>query len=247
MTATLTPRVVAGALARARVVLVGTPQAGDRLTDAVQKVLEQAGATVTGRVQLTDGYADPQRAADVKSYVTGGGQPAGFQLPESDDAAVLGAALLSYVLVRGGAGGPAADQTAVNQVLSGFVSLQMLRTEGGQVSPGDYAVLVAAEPVRGSSVPDRVQALGQLAAALDHRGKGALIAGTAGTTGPDGLVGAVRADAGLSGAVSTVDDADTAAGRVAAVFALAEQGRGRSGQYGSAGSAQAALPPTPAS
>ena len=232
VTAALTPRVVAGALPHARVVLVATPQAG---------------AQVTGRVQLTDDYADPQRAADVKSYVTGGGQPAGFQLPESDDAVVLGGALLSYVLVRGGSGGAGADQAAVSQVLSGFASLQMLRTEGGQVSPGDYAVLVAAEPVRGASVPDRMQALGQLAAALDRRGKGALIAGTAGTAGPDGLVGIVRADAGLAGAVSTVDDADTAAGRIATVFALAEQGRGRSGQYGSAAAAQAPLPPTPSS
>jgi len=247
VTAALTPRVVAGALPHARVVLVATPQAGDKLTDQVQKVLEQAGAQVTGRVQLTDDYADPQRAADVKSYVTGGGQPAGFQLPESDDAVVLGGALLSYVLVRGGSGGAGADQAAVSQVLSGFASLQMLRTEGGQVSPGDYAVLVAAEPVRGASVPDRMQALGQLAAALDRRGKGALIAGTAGTAGPDGLVGIVRADAGLAGAVSTVDDADTAAGRIATVFALAEQGRGRSGQYGSAAAAQAPLPPTPSS
>src|SRR5207245_1898139 len=105
VTAALTPRVVAGALTRSRIVLVATPQAGGELADAVQKVFEEAGAQVTGRIQLSADYTDPQRAADLKSYVTSGGQPAGFQLPESDDASVLGAALLSYVLVRGGAAG----------------------------------------------------------------------------------------------------------------------------------------------
>jgi hypothetical protein len=247
VTAALAPRVVAGVLDRATVVLVATPQAGGTLTDEVQKALEQAGARVTGRIQLTDDYTDPRRGADLKSYVTGGGQPAGFQLPESDDASVLAAALLSYVLVRGGAGGGEADQPAVSQVLSGFGSLQMLRTEGAPPGPGDYAVLVAAEPVRGPSAPDRVQALGQLAAALDRRGKGALVAGTPATAGTDGVVGVVRTDSGLAGAVSTVDDATTAAGRIAVVFALAEQGRGRSGQYGAADSAQAPMPPTPSS
>jgi hypothetical protein len=244
-TGSLTPRVVAHALDHARVVLVATPQAAGTLTDAVQKVLEQAGAQVTGRVRLTDDYADPQRSADLKSYVTGGGQPAGFQLPETDDAGVLGAALLSYVLVRGGAGGPGADPAAVSQVLSGFASLQMLRTEGPQPTPGDYAVLVTAEPVRGSSAPDRIQTLGQLASALDRRGKGALVAGTPAAAGADGLVGAVRTDAGLAGSISTVDDANTAAGRIATVFALVQQGAGRSGQYGTADSAEAPIPPTP--
>jgi hypothetical protein len=247
LAAALVPRVVAGALDHARVVLVATPQAGDALIDEVQKAVEQAGARVAGRVQLTDEYADPQRGADLKSYVTGGGQPAGLQLPESDDASVLAAALLSYVLVRGDTGGPAVSQVAVSQVLSGFASLQMLRTDPGQVTPGDYAVLVAAEPVRGASAPERLHALGQLAAALDRRGHGAVVAGTPASAGADGLVGAVRTDAGLAGAVSTVDDANTPAGRIATVFALAEQGRGRSGQYGAADSAQAPLPPTPSS
>jgi hypothetical protein len=243
LTAALAPRVVAGALNHARVALVSTPQAGGTLSEEVQKALEQAGARVTGRIQLTEDYTDPVRRADLKSYVTGGGQPAGFQLPESDDASVLAAALLSYVLVRGGE----ADQAAVNQVLSGFASLQMLRIEGGQPSPGDYAVLVAAGPVRGTSAPDRVRALGQLAAALDRRGKGVLVAGTPATAAPGGLVAAVRADSGLAGAVSTVDNANTAAGRIATVFALAEQGRGRSGQYGAADAAQAPTPPTTSS
>jgi hypothetical protein len=240
VTAALAPRIVAGALKDARVVLVGSPQADGGVTDGVQKVLEQAGARVTGRVQLTDDYADPRRAADLKSFVTSGGQPAGFQLPESDDAGVLGGALLSYVLMRRSKAG--VEPAAVSQVLSGFSTLQMLRVESEQVAPADYAVVVASAAIPGGA--DRGRALGQLVAALDRAGKGAVVAGTAAAASPNGLVGMVRDDAGLATAVSTVDDAGAAAGQVATVFALTQQSTGESGQYGLAGNADAPFPPT---
>jgi hypothetical protein len=242
VTAALAPRIVAGALKGARVVLVGTPQADAGVADGVQKILEQAGARVTGRVRLTADYADPQRAADLKSFVTSGGQPAGFQLPESADAGVLGGALLSYVLVhRSGAG---ADAAAVSQVLSGFGTLQMLRVESDQVAPADYAVVVASAAGPGADGGEQGRALGQLVGALDRGGKGAVVAGTAAAATPAGLVGLVRADATLATAVSSVDDAGSAAGRVATVFALVQQSTGQAGQYGLADNADAPFPPT---
>jgi hypothetical protein len=239
VTAALAPRIVGGLLKSVPVVLVGTPDADGGVVDGVQKTLQQAGARVTGRVQLTGDYTDPQRATDLTSFVTSGGQPAGFQLPETDDAAVLGAALLSYVLVRRSADG--VEPALVSQVLAGFASLQMLRVEGEQVTPADYAVVVTSATAPGGA--DRARPLAQLAAALDRTGKGAVVAGTAAAAGAGGLVGVVRSDAGLGGAVSTVDDADSAAGRVATIFALTEQAAGKAGQYGLAGNADAPFPP----
>ena len=112
--------------------MVATPQATDAGTDGVTKALQQAGATVTRRVQLTDGYSDPRRAEDAKSYVTGGSQPAGFQLPESDDAGVLSGALLSYALL----GDKKATRPATtSEILSGFSTLKMLRVSTRRRSP----------------------------------------------------------------------------------------------------------------
>ena len=108
ITTALTPKLVSGALRGTKVVVVATAQATDATTDGVAKTLQQAGATVTGRVQLTDDYSDPRRAEDAKSYVTGGSQPDGFQLPESDDAGVLSGALLSYALLGDKNGDPSA-------------------------------------------------------------------------------------------------------------------------------------------
>ena len=240
VTTALAPRLLAGTLKNARVVVVGTAQAPEDVTDGVTTALEQAGAKVTGRVQLTDDYADPTRAADAKSYVTGGGQPAGFQLPESDDAGVLSGALLSYALLGDKDRDPAA--TTTSEVLSGFASLRMLRVDSPQVTPADLAVVVAAGPVPGEDPAARVRTLSALVSALDGAGRGVVVSGVTG--GGTDLITAVRADAGLASAVSTVDDADRPVGQLATAFALAQQAAGESGQYGTGAGADGPFPPT---
>lgn len=245
VTAAIAPRLATGVLRNAKVVVVATAQANDGTTDGVVAALEQAGAKVTGRVQLTDDYADPRRASDVKSYVTSGSQPTGFQLPESEDAGVLAGALLSYALLGDADGDPAAAVTS--EVLSGFGTLKMLRVDSPQVAAADLAVVVAGGPAGGEDPAARVRTLSALVSALDGAGRGAVVAGVpASASGETGLVTAVRADSGLSGAVSTVDDADRPVGQLATVFALAQQAAGKSGQYGTASGADAPFPPLPA-
>ena len=241
ITTQLAPKLVAGALRGSKVVVVATAQATDATTDGVAKTLQQAGATVTGRVQLTDDYSDPRRAEDAKSYVTGGGQPAGFQLPESEDSGVLSGALLSYALLGDKAGDPAAAVTT--EVLSGFASLRMLRVDSPSVTAGDLAVVVSSGGVTGADPAPRLRGLTALVSSLDSAGRGVVVAGTPASASASGLVGAVRADRGLSSAVSTVDDADRPVGQVAAIFALAQQSAGRSGQYGTGSGADGPFPP----
>jgi hypothetical protein len=241
VTSQLSPKLVAGALRGSKVVVVATAQATDATTDGVVKSLQQSGASVTGRVQLTDDYTDPRRAEDAKSYVTGGGQPAGFQLPESDDAGVLSGALLSYALLGGKDGDPAAATT--NEVLAGFGSLRMLRVDSASVAAGDLAVVVTSGPVGAAEQAARLGTLTALVSALDTAGKGVVVAGTPAAAAKSGLVGAVRADSGLTSAVSTVDDADRPVGQVASVFALAQQAAGRSGQYGTGSGVDGPFPP----
>jgi hypothetical protein len=245
VTGQLAPRLVAGALRGAKVVVVATPQATDGTTDGVTKVLQEAGAKVTGQVQLTDDYADPSRAEDAKSYVTGGSQPAGFQLPESDDAGVLSGALLSYALLGDKKSDPSAATTS--EILSGFSTLKMLRVDSPAVTGGDLAVVVGDGAVSGADPAPRLAALGALVSALDNAGRGAVVVGAAAAAGPAGLIGAVRADQGLATAVSTVDDADRPVGQVAAVFALVQEAAGSSGQYGTGSGVDGPFPPVSAS
>jgi Copper transport outer membrane protein, MctB len=245
VTAQLAPRLVAGVLRGAKVVVVATPQATDATTDGVTKVLQAAGAKVTGQVQLTDGYADPRRAEDAKSYVTGGSQPAGFQLPESDDAGVLSGALLSYALLGDKKADPAPATTS--EILAGFSTLKMLRTDSDTVTAGDLAVVVSTGAITGADPAPRLATLGALVTALDNAGKGAVVVGGPAAAGKAGLIGTVRSDQGLATAVSSVDDADRPVGQVAAVFALAQESAGRSGQYGTGAGVDGPFPPISAS
>jgi hypothetical protein len=227
------------------VVVVATPQATDATTDGVTKVLQAAGAKVTGQVQLTDDYADPRRAEDAKSYVTGGSQPAGFQLPESDDAGVLSGALLSYALLGDKKADPAPATTS--EILAGFSTLKMLRVDSDTVTAGDLAVVVSTGAITGADPAPRLATLGALVSALDNAGRGAVVVGGPAAAGKAGLIGTVRADQGMATAVSSVDDADRPVGQVAAVFALAQESAGRSGQYGTGAGVDGPFPPISAS
>ena len=233
--AAVAPTVVAGRLKGASVVLVATSKVPGPLTDAVQTMLRRAGATVTGRVQLTDGYTDPTRATELKAYATGDGLPAGLRLPESDSAGVLGAAVLSQVLI-----GRTAPKD-VTQVLAGLAGLQLLRQDG-DVTAAEQAVLLTTGQQGGDTADSRLGAITALAGALDHAGRGAVVAGDRASAAVDGVLGRVRADQSLAAAVSTVDTIDGAVEQVALVYALAEQRAGHAGQYGVAPGAQAALP-----
>jgi hypothetical protein len=245
--AMVAPKVVAGRLKGRTVVLVAAENAGAAEKDAVQRVLQSAGARVTGRLQLMAGYADPRRAAELRAYATGDSLPAGFQLPESGEASVLGAALLSYLLVgqHGGADRPAPKDVTpkdVTQVLTGLASLQLVHVDSSDVAPADCAVLVTAGQFAGAAAADRVRAVTDLAEALGRAGRGIVVAGDSASAGGNGVLGQIRADRSLAAGVSTVDNADTAAGQIATVYAVAEQAAGRSGQYGQAANADATFP-----
>jgi Copper transport outer membrane protein, MctB len=240
-TAAVSARLVAGKLAGRTVILVSTDNVPAQLADAVRHTLGESGAKVSGRVQLLPGYADPRRAAELTAYATSSSLPAGLQLPESDDAGLLGAALLGYVLVGrdGGRHRPAPKDTA--QVLAGLASLQLLHADGDAL-PADLAVLLTAGQYRGTDAAGRLGAVTDLAAALDRDGGGVVVAGDLPSADTGGAVAAVRADQSMAATVSTVDSVDTAAGQVATAYALSEQAAGRAGQYGVAANAEAALP-----
>lgn len=235
------PLVVSGVLSGASVVIVSTTGADSGVKSGLQRMLEASGATIAGRVQLTEDYTDPRRADDLQNFVDGT-QPPGFQRPETDDAGQLAGALLSYVLLDRPHSDSHPSEVDVSQVLSGFSGMNMLRLESTQVKPADYAVLVTGAPAGDTTAPSRARMLTSLAAALDSQGKGVLVTGNAASAADDGVIGQIRADDTLVSKVSTVDDMDTAVGQVAAVFALDEQGHGHAGQYGLADNAQDAFP-----
>jgi Copper transport outer membrane protein, MctB len=243
------PALVNGTLADQSVLLLTTNEDVDPETvEQVSALVGEAGGTVSGAISLRPEYSDPSTAASLQSYATGGGLPAGIELPATDDAGQLIGGLLGQVLMEsptGGATGDATDASAVSSVLSGLTALDVLSQDSDTVSPADYAVVLTAGAFSGDDAADRNETLVELVSALDAAGSGAVVAGDTASAGENGLVGVIRADPTVSAAISTVDNVGTAAGQISTILALGSEGEGTSGKYGTGEDTQP-VPPVPA-
>jgi hypothetical protein len=240
------PALVDGTLAGQSVLLVRTNEdVAPEVVDQVTSLIGDAEGTVTGAITLRPEYSDPSTASALQSYATGGGLPAGIQLPATDDAGQLIGSLLGQVLMIPPGGAAAPDAGAVSSVLAGLTSLDVLSQDSETVTPANYAVVLTAGAFTGDDAAERNGTLVELTSALDAGGSGAVVAGDAASAGENGLVGAIRADPSLSAAVSTVDNVDTVAGQVSTVLALGAEGDGTSGKYGTGEDTQP-VPPVPA-
>ena len=238
------PTLVADTLTGRSVVLLVDGDVADDAVEAVEALLDQAGATLTGTIELNDAYTDPANDAALQSYVTGPGKPAGVTLPETDDTGELVGSVLAQVLVNPPGSSPP-DSAQLSSVLAGLAQLEVLTQASPSVQPADSVVLLTSGARDGDDAQTRLDTLVDLVTALDSAGSGAVVAGDAASAGENGLVGAIRADTDVSALVSTVDNLEAAAGRISTVLALSAEGEGTSGRYGTGENTQP-VPPVPA-
>ncbi|MEV6879064.1 copper transporter [Amycolatopsis sp. NPDC051128] len=235
------PKVVAGALDKRSVVLVTTEDARPADRDALKRLIGQSGATVTGEVQLTAAFADPDKAGQLRDVVTRL-QPAGSKFPTAGDTGTLAGALLGSVLLL--------DKTTAKPQSSGEELAAALGglTDGGfvkagpEVRPAQLAIVLTGAQATGDAAGDRAATIARFATQLDRTGAGTVLAGDPGSAEGTGALGIARADTSATSILSTVDNVDASAGRVNTVLALKEQLDGGSGRYGVAGNAQAPAP-----
>ena len=240
------PALVDGTLSNSSVLIVATSdQVTPELMEQVGTLLGDAGATVSGVVQLQPEYSDPATEGALQSYATSPGSlPSGIQLPTTEDAGQLVGALLAQTLMMPSQpGATGADSEDVSSVLAGLSALDVLTVESSSVEPADYAVVLTRAGFE-TDAPARNETLLELATALDEAGSGAVVAGTPAAARDNGLVGTIRADPELSAAMSTVDNVDRAAGRISTVLALGQEAEGTSGMYGTGEDTQP-VPPVP--
>lgn len=235
------PLAVRGLLGQRTVVLITTPNTSQSDEDGLAELLKASGAQVTGQLQLTDAFSDPNRADQLNSLVT---QliPAGAQLPVASDAGTLAGGLLGDLLLLNKSTNAAqATATERSAALTGLASGGFIKPVQ-QIQPAQLAVVLTGGAQAGSSAGDRATMLARFATQLQKSGAGTVLAGGVGSATGSGPVGVVRADSSANSILSTVDDANTAAGRVVTVLALQDQLNGRPGAYGTAGNASAPAP-----
>jgi Copper transport outer membrane protein, MctB len=241
---TVGPLAVAGQLDKRTVVLVTTADANPADRDALKTLIAASGATVTGELQLTEAFADPTKADQLKEIVTRL-LPAGVQLPTVSDPGGLAGGLLGPLLLISKADNkPQASPEETAAALAGLTDGGFVRA-GKDLRPAQLAIVLTGGAARGDGAGDRAATIARFATQVDRSGAGTVLAGGAGSADGTGAIGVVRADTAATQILSTVDNVDTSAGRVVTVLALREQLEEKSGRYGVAGSAQAPAPAGP--
>ncbi|HEX3782695.1 MAG TPA: copper transporter [Pseudonocardiaceae bacterium] len=235
------PLAVRGALAQRTVVLILAPDASQTQAGELTSLITDAGGTVTGQVQLTDAFTDPNQADQLRDLVTRM-IPAGVQLPVASDPGTLAGGLFGPLLLLNKTNDATqASPDAVTSALAGLAAGGFVKP-GAQVQPAQLALVLTGGAETGNDPADRAAMLAQFATQVQRSGAGTVLAGGAGSAGGSGAIGVVRADSAANSILSTVDNADTAAGRVVTVLALQSQLNGHSGAYGTAGNAASPVP-----
>ncbi|GAA1906882.1 copper transporter [Lapillicoccus jejuensis] len=245
--AAVAPTALAGRLKDVTVVLVVTSDTAGQFSEVTRTALEQAGATVTTVVTLSDAFRSPDSAA---ARLTAGAQASALLGTTSgDDGDAVVAQVLARTLVRGKDGAPAAP--------SGSVAALQVLTKAGLIDLSDdaparaqYAVLLGG-PLSGTkdSVAAQVATMSTLLTRLDADAEGALVATGSPSTavGQDvttSLVTSVRADKQEAATVTTVDHADSVTGAGLLVLAAAADLKGTTGHYGISSDAKSDVPST---
>ena len=250
---------LAGTLEDRRVALVTFGDADGGAAADVAARFEEAGATVSARVRLTDDWVDPTRATFRQTL---GGTLVEYLEPAPDAAAGSGTEL-AEALVQGLSNAVPEDPDRLTE--NAAVVLQLLTESGlievdGEVAlPADGVVVVAggfdgrladepeetAAPTRADDLQDTVDrwvaVTRELAFAARQRTDGVVVAGHEAVDG--GLLAQLREGQDTAARASTVSDVQDLVGQVSVPLAFAERVAGTVGHYGPGGGTTAPVPP----
>jgi hypothetical protein len=252
---TAEPKLLSGALAGDKVVLITEPGAPSGIVSAIEKAAGTgyAGATVTGTVALQPKFNDlsgatkSSLAAINEEFATTDGtvlSPAADQrtVYQQDAAQLIATAILNQTdgqlgLTSGQAQG----------LLSAYAKAGYLTTSGTPWNRATLAVIVAPEtaPADGANDPANLVLL-PLAAEFADASTATLVAGPTASSASSASAISVLRGSSVSGQVSSVDNADTSVGQISTIWALADQqAGGKPNSYGVSSASMLSPVPSP--
>jgi Copper transport outer membrane protein, MctB len=239
------PLLLAHLLDAQRAVLIEAPGSPSAVDSGVIAALHQAGATISGQVQLQDKFFDTSATtAAAMDGISQGIKPASLTLTGST-AQQRAAQVLASALVTKAAPGPV--DASSQAVLAGFAGPGFLTFSGQPAARATLAVVITpADPLTGPNASLTNQSLTDVAAAVSSASLAAVMAGPQSSTQAGGAIAALRASDSAN-QISSVDDADLAFGQIVTVQVLAKQLDAHSpGSYGTGpGATQVAPSPMP--
>ena len=236
--------VLPGKLTGRRVLVLTLPSGRDQ-AEGVVKMLQTAGADVTGRIDVQDKFVNPDsnnNLLELAVTARPNTSPA-INLPGTGHGVETSSALLANVLVDRPAGTPAASETDRRTVLEQYATAGYLTPADKISTAAEAVVMVTGQPYVDKDSAKKDESVVKIAVEFDRAG--ALVVAGMGSTGGN-LVSVVRGDPVLSQTISTVDNANTVQGQLATSLALAQQlTEKKTGQYGVGDNAASRVPTLP--
>ncbi|WBB81308.1 copper transporter [Micromonospora sp. WMMD882] len=231
-----------GSLTGKRVLVLSLPTGRDH-TEGVLRMLQLAGANVTGRVDVQDKFITPDNNSNLLELAQTAAGPTGAPtdgLPGNGHGVETSSALLATVLLDHT---PPVSEPDRKAVLAAYSNAGYLAAADGVTGAAEAVVVVSGQPYVDKEAARKDESVVKIAEQFDRTG--AIVVGGNGSTSGN-LVAVVRADPVLAQTVSTVDNANTVQGQLVTVLALVQQlTEKKAGQYGVGDGAGSLVPTLP--
>jgi Copper transport outer membrane protein, MctB len=253
------PAVLHGLLTGQRLLIVTEPGAQASVVSGISTAASDAGAVVTGQINLAPKFFDTSGTTQdsLNQTTLDVAQTANITLDTSatyqqQAAQVIASEVLttpSASTASGSSGSQSAgsDQgTNARTMLQAYAASQFLSTTGQPAGPATLAIVVTPQNAPADGSADQLDVvLIPLVQELAAKSSATVVVGSSSGSGAGSPIAVLRSN-NVSNQVSTVDDADLVSGQTVAIQALAARlAGGKAGSYGFTANGATAVAPSP--
>ena len=259
------PAVLRDLLTGQRLLIVTEPGAQSSVVSGIMTAASDAGAIVTGQINLASKFFDTSGATQdsLNTTTQAVAQTANVTLDTSATYQQQAAQLIASEILTTSAGSTSAGSTsagspgsqsaggdqAVNAgtMLQAYAESQFLSTTGQPAMPATLAIVVTPQNAPSDGTADQLdQVLIPVVQELAAKSSATVVVGSSSGSGAGSPIAVLRSN-NVSNQVSTVDDADLVSGQTVAIQALAARlTTGKVGSYGFTANGATAIAPSPA-
>ena len=254
------PVVLRGLLTGQKLLIVTEPGAQSSVVSGISTAANDAGARVTGQINLASKFFDTSGTTQdsLNTTTQAVAQTANITLDTSATYQQQAAQVIASEILTTSAGSTSAgssgsqsagsDQSAnAGTMLQAYAASQFLSTTGQPAMPATLVIVVTPQNAPSDGSADQLdQVLVPLVQELAAKSSATVVVGSSSGSGAGSPIAVLRSN-NLSNQVSTVDDADLVSGQTVAIQALAARlDGGKAGSYGFTANGATAIAPSPA-
>ncbi len=254
------PAVLRDLLTGQRLLIVTEPGAQSSVVGGIMTAASDAGAKVTGQINLASKFFDTSGTTQdsLNTTTQAVAQTANITLNTSatyqqQAAQLIASEILTTSAGSTSAGSPGSQSAGGDQVvnagtmLQAYAESQFLSTTGQPATPATLAIVVTPQNAPSDGNADQLdQVLIPVVQELAAKSSATVVVGSSSGSGAGSPIAVLRSN-NVSNQVSTVDDADLVSGQTVAIQALAARlTTGKVGSYGFTANGATAIAPSPA-